>query len=136
MSLFNEIGILNELNFRTSRSSGPGGQSVNKVNTKVVLLFNMNDSLVLSQSQIETLTLKLKNRINADGILSLSSDETRSQLKNKELVIKRFMMLLNDALTPIKKRKPTRRSKASVEKRLRNKKYQSDKKKFRSNKIE
>lgn len=136
MSLFNEIGILNELNFRTSRSSGPGGQSVNKVNTKVVLLFNMNDSLVLSQSQIETLTLKLKNRINADGILSLSSDETRSQLKNKELVIKRFMMLLNEALIPIKKRKPTRRSKASVEKRLRNKKYQSDKKKYRSNKIE
>ena len=71
MSLFNEIGILNELNFRTSRSSGPGGQSVNKVNTKVVLLFNMNDSLVLSQNQIETLALKLKNRINADGILSL-----------------------------------------------------------------
>ena len=61
----------------------------------------------------------------------MSSDETRSQLKNKELVVSRFIQLLNEALAPIKKRKATKRSKASVEKRLRNKKYQSDKKKNR-----
>ena len=136
MSFFDETGILNELNFRTSRSSGPGGQSVNKLNTKVELMFNVQDSKVLFPHQIETLLEKLSNRINANGMLSLSSDETRSQLKNKVLVINRFLSLLNEALTPIKKRKPMRRSTASIEKRLRNKKYKSEKKKNRNNIIE
>ncbi len=131
MNYFDEIKLKAELKFRTSRSSGPGGQSVNKVNTKVELLFNVLDSAVLSLDQKNIISDKLSNRINTDGIFAISSDETRSQLKNKELVISRFIHLLNVALTPVKKRKATKRSKASVEKRLRNKKYQSDKKKNR-----
>ena len=131
MNYFDEIKLKTELKFRTSRSSGPGGQSVNKVNTKVELLFDVWNSIVLSFYQKEIIAVKLSNRINTDGIFSMSSDETRSQLKNKELVVSRFIQLLNEALAPIKKRKATKRSKASVEKRLRNKKYQSDKKKNR-----
>ena len=128
---FDEIKLKTELKFRTSRSSGPGGQSVNKVNTRVELLFDVWNSAVLSFDQKEVISNKLNNRINVDGILLLSSDETRSQFKNKELVISRFIQLLNVALAPVKKRKATKRSRASVEKRLRNKKYQSDKKKNR-----
>lgn len=131
MNYFDEIKIKSELKFRTSRSSGPGGQSVNKVNTKVELMFNVWESAVLSYDQKDIISKKLSNRINSDGILSISSEETRSQFKNKELVVSRFIQLLNEALVPIKKRKATKRSKASVEKRLRNKKYQSDKKKNR-----
>ena len=131
MSYFDEIKLKTELKFRTSRSSGPGGQSVNKVNTKVELLFDVWDSAVLSFDQKEIISAKLRNRINTEGIFSMSSDETRSQLKNKELVVSRFIQLLNEALVPVKKRKATKRSRASVEKRLRNKKYQSDKKKNR-----
>ncbi len=131
MVFFDEIKLKTELKFRTSRSSGPGGQSVNKVNTRVELMFDVWDSSVLSSDQKETISNKLNNRINVDGVLLLSSDETRSQLKNKELVVSRFIQLLNEAVTPVKKRKATKRSRASVEKRLRNKKYQSDKKKNR-----
>ena len=131
MNYFDEIKLKTELKFRTSRSSGPGGQSVNKVNTKVELLFDVYNSAILSFYQKEVILDKLNNRINVEGILLLSSEETRSQLKNKELVVSRFIHLLNEALAPIKKRQATKRSKASVEKRLRNKKYQSDKKKNR-----
>jgi len=131
MVYFDEIKLKTELKFRTSRSSGPGGQSVNKVNTKVELLFDVWNSAVLLFDQKEIISKRLSNRINGDGILLISSDETRSQLKNKELVVARFIKLLVDAVKPVKKRKATRRSKASVEKRLRNKKYQSDKKKNR-----
>lgn len=131
MNLFDKIALKTELKFRTSRSSGPGGQSVNKVSTKVELLFDVWNSNILSEEQKEIITTKLKNRINTDGILYISSDETRSQLKNKELVIERFMNLLEDALKPIKKRKPTKPSKASKEKRLKTKKIKSDKKDLR-----
>lgn len=131
MNLFDKIALKTELKFRTSRSSGPGGQSVNKVSTKVELLFDVWNSNILSEEKKEIITSKLKNRINTDGILYISSDETRSQLKNKELVIERFMNLLEDALKPIKKRKPTKPSKASKEKRLKTKKIKSDKKDLR-----
>ncbi len=131
MIYFDEIKLKTELKFRTSRSSGPGGQSVNKVNTKVELIFDVWNSNELSLPQKEIIATKLTNRINLDGVFLISSDETRSQLKNKEIVINRFLKLLNDTLKPVKKRKPTKRSKSSVEKRLRNKKFQSDKKKNR-----
>lgn len=129
--IIDKIALKTELKFRTSRSSGPGGQSVNKVSTKVELLFDVWNSNVLLEEQKEIITSKLKNRINTDGIFYISSDETRSQLKNKELVIERFITLLEDALKPIKKRKPTKPSKASKEKRLKTKKIKSDKKDLR-----
>lgn len=131
MKIIDITALKTELKFRTSRSSGPGGQSVNKVSTKVELLFDVWNSNILSEEKKEIITSKLKNRINTDGIFYISSDETRSQLKNKELVIERFITLLEDALKPIKKRKPTKPSKASKEKRLKTKKIKSDKKDLR-----
>jgi len=125
MIAIDEYKLKSELKFRTSRSSGPGGQSVNKLSTKVELLFDVWNSKVLSEEQKETLSEKLKNRINSDGILQLSSEETRSQLKNKEFVIERFFQLLNKALKPEKKRIPVKPSKASKEKRLKSKKIKS-----------
>ncbi len=127
----NETKLKAELKFRTSRSSGPGGQSVNKVSTKVELMFDVWNSNVLSIEQKEIVLKKLKNRINSEGTLQLFSEETRSQLKNKKLVIERFLQLLEEALKPIKKRKPTKPSKTSKEKRLKSKKIKSDKKDLR-----
>ena len=120
-----------EVKYRTSRSSGAGGQHVNKVSTKVELIFDVNGSAVLSEEQKMIIHEKLKNRISNEGLLILHCDETRSQLKNKEIVFNRFVILIEDALKPIKKRKPTKPTKSSVEKRLYNKKKKSDKKDLR-----
>ena len=131
MNAFDNTKIMTELKFRTSRSSGPGGQSVNKVSTQVELLFDVESSGILSEDQKLTILEKLHNRITNNGILALKCNETRSQIKNKEIVLSRFLKLMEEALKPVKERKPTRRSKVSVEKRLRNKKIKSDKKKER-----
>ena len=131
MNAFDNTKIMTELKFRTSRSSGPGGQSVNKVSTQVELLFDVESSGILSEDQKLTILEKLRNRITNNGFLALKCNETRSQIKNKEIVLSRFLKLMEEALKPVKERKPTRRSKVSVEKRLRNKKIKSDKKKER-----
>ncbi len=123
--------LISEVKYKFSRSSGPGGQSVNKVSTQVELLFDVDDSVFLSDAEKIIILEKLKNRITNDGILALKCDETRSQLKNKEIVLERFFKLLEEALKPVKERKLTKKSKASIEKRLKNKKIQSDKKKDR-----
>ena len=120
-----------EVKYGTSRSSGAGGQHVNKVSTKVELIFDVNGSAVLSEKQIMIIHEKLKNRISNEGLLILHCDETRSQLKNKEIVFMRFIALIEDALKPEKERKPTKPTKSSVEKRLYNKKKKSDKKDLR-----
>jgi len=120
-----------EVKYRTSRSSGAGGQHVNKVSTKVELIFDVNGSAVLSEEQKMIIHEKLKNRISNEGLLILHCDETRSQLKNKEIVFIRFITLMEDALKPEKERKPTKPTKSSVEKRLYNKKKKSDKKDLR-----
>jgi len=123
-----KTGLKAELKFRTSRSSGPGGQSVNKVSTKVELLFDVWSSMTLLQRQKEIISEKIKNRINSEGVLQISCRETRSQLKNKEIAMERFFQLLEEALKPIKKRKPTKPSTASKERRLKTKKIKSEKK--------
>lgn len=120
-----------ELKFSASRSSGPGGQNVNKVNTKVELRFRIADSVLLSEKEKERLLEKLANRINSDGELILVSQTERSQLKNKEAVTEKFYHLITRALTPKKKRKRTKPSAESVEKRLEAKRIQSEKKERR-----
>ncbi len=117
-----------EIHLSFSRSSGPGGQSVNKLNTRAELWFDVNTSTVLNEDQKDLIHKKLKSRINNDGELFLSNQTERGQLRNKELVIKRFYELINKALKVHKKRKPTKPSRSSIEKRLRNKKQRSEKK--------
>ena len=120
-----------ELNFKTSRSSGPGGQHVNKVESRVELLFDVENSEFLEKDQKVVVFEKLRNRISNEGMLRLQCDETRSQVKNKEIVVERFLQLIKEALKPKKERKPTKPGKASREKRLRNKKKLAEKKEYR-----
>jgi ribosome-associated protein len=123
-----QILIIQELQFKAVRSSGAGGQHVNKVSTKIELSFDVPSSNALSNAEKERLFLKLENRLTKEHILLLQCDESRSQHKNKELVIKRFLKTIKNGLSVPKKRKKTRPSKASVEKRLKAKKKSSEKK--------
>ena len=120
-----------ELHFSASRSSGPGGQHVNKVSTKMELRFHIASSALLSDEEKELIAEKLANRINAAGELVLVSQSERSQIQNKEKVTEKFYTLLLRALTPRKKRKPTRPTRISKEERLEVKKQQSEKKERR-----
>jgi len=120
--------ILTELEFNFSKSSGPGGQHVNKVNTKVGLRFDVAGSTILTEEQKELLVEKLSNKLTKEGVLVLSSQEARSQLVNKENVLEKLDKLLNSAFFIKKKRKPTKPTKASNRKRLDGKKRQSLKK--------
>ena len=98
-------GILKELRFKTSRSQGPGGQHVNKVESRVDLIFDVLNSNALDSNQIELILKKLKNRISNEGLLRLQCDETKSQLKNREIVTERFLSLIEKALKPEIERK-------------------------------
>jgi ribosome-associated protein len=120
-----------EIIFSYSRSSGPGGQNVNKVNTRVELRFNVIQSDCLDQEEKERVLKKLINKINKDGELILVSQSERSQLRNRENVMAKFYLMLAKALTPPKKRKPSIPTKASREKRLENKRLTSEKKQIR-----
>jgi ribosome-associated protein len=120
-----------EFTFTASRSSGPGGQNVNKVSTKVELRFNINNSSILTQEEKNLLLEKLAGRITKEGELVVVSQSERSQLKNKEAATTRFYALITKALTPRKKRKPTHPTAASDEKRLEEKKMRSEKKEQR-----
>ena len=120
-----------ELKFSFSRSGGPGGQHVNKVNTKVELRFSIEASLVLIEEQKQTILSKLAKQITQDGELIIISQATRSQLKNKSEAVAKFYNIINKALKPVKKRKPKTVSKAAKEKRLKDKKELSEKKERR-----
>jgi ribosome-associated protein len=114
-----------ELIFASSRSSGPGGQNVNKVSTKVELRFNVIKSMKLSDSEKQLISEKLRKKINRDGELILISQSERSQLKNKKKVIEKFYILLLKALTIRSKRIPTAPTGSSREKRLEGKRRRS-----------
>lgn len=114
--------IIPELVWKTSRSSGKGGQNVNKVETKVELLWEFNSSSLLSDVQKTKITEKLTSIINKEGQLSVTCETSRSQLKNKELAIKKLNTLLQKAFAEKKKRLATKPSKSSVERKLTEKK--------------
>ncbi len=117
-----------ELNFSFSRSSGPGGQNVNKVNTKVELRFAIDRSSILEEIEKQILKIKLAKQLNSEGELIIVVQETRSQLKNKQKAVDKFYALINSALKPIKKRKATKVSRTAKEKRLKQKQVQAEKK--------
>ena len=117
-----------ELNFSFSKSSGPGGQNVNKVNTKVELRFAIDKSSILEETEKQILKVKLAKQLNSEGELIIVVQETRSQLKNKQKAVDKFYELINSALKPIKKRKATKVSRAAKEKRLKQKQVQAEKK--------
>lgn len=127
--------LFRELMFTTSRSSGPGGQNVNKVNSKVTLRFDVVHSALLTEEQKEIILKKLETRITTDGVLVLHAQEKRSQLQNKEVVVEVFNKLLKKAFEKKKVRKKTKPSKAAVTKRINNKKQNAEKKKWRQKPI-
>lgn len=129
--IFKDRDLSPEFTFTASRSSGPGGQHVNKVSTKVELRFNVIESVFLTAEEKEIILSRLAKKINSLGELILVAQSDRSQLKNKEKVIEKFYILLSKALTPVKKRKPTRPSRAAKEKRLEEKRIRSEKKERR-----
>ncbi len=120
-----------ELIFSASKSSGPGGQHVNKVNTKAEIRFDIRASAILSDEQKDILHQKLASKINKEGILIVTSQSSRSQIENKIKATEKCLALIRKALTPGKKRKPTKPSKAAIARRLEEKKKVAEKKEQR-----
>ncbi|MCA9949393.1 MAG: aminoacyl-tRNA hydrolase [Anaerolineales bacterium] len=125
--------LLADLNFRYSTSSGPGGQHANRSATRATLLFDINAANLDEQTR-ERLLEKLSSRLDKNGILQISVQDSRSQLKNRETAVARFQSLLADALQIPKKRRKTRPSQSAITKRIAKKKKQSRIKKERSKK--
>jgi ribosome-associated protein len=122
---------LSEIILSASRSRGPGGQNVNKVNTRVELRFNISSSSGLSEREKERIFLKLKNRISSEGDLIIISQSERTQLMNRKKAEEKFFRLLAEALTEKPQRKPTRATEASKVKRIKKKKQRGMIKKLR-----
>lgn len=127
----NNQGLFSELHFKAIRSSGAGGQNVNKVSSKVVLSFDVVNSQFISEEEKARIISKLQSRLTKDNVLILSCDEDRSQFKNKDIVTKRFFELLYKSLQIEKKRISTKVPKSVIKKRLKDKKFLSETKKNR-----
>lgn len=123
--------ILKEINFKAIRSSGAGGQHVNKTSSKIELSFDLENSNSLSFNEKELLKLKLSSKLTKENILILFCEESRSQHRNKDIAIKRFITVLKTNLIRPKKRRATKPSKASVKRKAENKKRVSVKKALR-----
>ena len=127
----NAENLIKELKFKAVRSSGAGGQHVNKVSSKVELFFDLQNSIELSSEEKEILLKNLHPKLTKEGVLLLNCDESRSQHKNKGIVIERFLQIIINGLKIPKKRKATKPSKSSIQKRLDKKKKTAFKKAFR-----
>ncbi|WP_040680179.1 alternative ribosome rescue aminoacyl-tRNA hydrolase ArfB [Niabella aurantiaca] len=121
-----EMDVSKELLFQTTRSSGKGGQNVNKVETAVIALFRIPDSALLSDAQKSILMVKLANRIQSGGSLQVRSQEYRTQLENKAAAVRKINILISAALQKKKARIATRVPKAVVAQRIQNKKRKSE----------
>ena len=124
--------LISELTFKAVRSSGPGGQHVNKTASKVEASFNLETSEALSEIEKERLRNKIPTKISSEGIIVMQCGETRSQHKNKAIVIERLINLLQQNLKVARPRKKTKPSKSVIEKRLKSKKENALKKSSRS----
>lgn len=116
--------ILTEITFKTSRSGGKGGQHVNKTESRVSLFFNVLNSKVLTEEQIETLVQKLS--LSIEGTFQVDCEASRSQLRNKDMCVQKFYFILFKSLTSQKKRRRTKPSKAAIRKRLKSKKHRAE----------
>lgn len=123
---------LSELQFGFTRSQGPGGQNVNKLSTRVELTFEIFQSSSLTDEQKQQIAAVLKSRVDANGILRLAAQSSRSQWRNREEVLERFVSLIQQALTPKKKRVPTKATHGAKQKRLTSKRLASLKKRNRN----
>ena len=120
--------LKSELNYKYVRSSGSGGQHVNKVSSKAELYFDLKNSAVFNDDEKQKLLEFFTNRLTKDGILILACDESRSQFRNKALVTQRFIELIQEGLKENKKRIPTRIPRKVKKKRLKNKRITAEKK--------
>jgi ribosome-associated protein len=128
---FTKADLKNEVSYKTSRSGGKGGQNVNKVSSKVELLFDINKSVLFTDEQKNLILSKLQSRLNKDGNVQVVCEEERSQYLNKEKALQKLEEILTKALHQPKKRKITKPSKAMIAARLANKKIQAAKKENR-----
>ena len=124
----NTENLIKELSFKAIRSGGAGGQHVNKVSSKIELTFDLENSSELTDEQKQLLLNKIANRLTKENVLILFCDESRSQHKNKEIAIKRFLEVIKNGLKKVKPRKATKTSKSAIRKRLKSKKKLSQKK--------
>jgi ribosome-associated protein len=120
-----------EITFRTSRSSGPGGQHVNKTESRVELIWNLKQTLCLNEQEKALIASRIGHRLSVDGILVLASEKYRSQHRNREEVTERFLSLVQAGLKPVKKRRPTKPTRTSIENRIKQKKIRGEIKKSR-----
>ncbi|WP_426668396.1 alternative ribosome rescue aminoacyl-tRNA hydrolase ArfB [Mucilaginibacter sp. McL0603] len=130
---FTKADLQKEVTYKTSRSGGKGGQNVNKVSSKVELLFAINQSTLFTDEEKALLLTKLQSRLNKDGHVQVVCEEERSQYLNKEKALEKLHLILVRALHKPKVRKATKPSKAMIAARLANKKIQASKKENRKN---